>query len=426
MDDFRAPRQSLGLVIRLRRLRTAWLGKASVLGPILRDRLSLLHREVLPMIAVFAVVLLIGLGLVLQQPVLFTAQASMTVPRDQGLSFSSWSHVTGAAPDNMQGGVTQSAMDDLSSQRLILQTIETIGLGKLYPDLVGQGAAGQEAALRRVSKTLKLQQAAGSNHLALSFSHKSASMAALVVNTLMQAYMAEHGRRLGQLALTDRPVALAVANLTMVAVQQRPQPQPIPDSQRSALERQLDSELNTLSRIERALLDQTPMVSLSLQGVTNSLRADGQEHSFGFNTQFQALQIERQHSLIAISNLTKRLARIGDPAPVARTRLQVAPADLAWSLNPDPNLKTASGLDTVRIINLAKPPLHSRHQGGGIGIITTGFGAVLALMTGLVLSERRSGFGSAKLAGQRLDLPVLSRIGVLPPSRAPLSRLGLG
>lgn len=424
MDDFRASLHLMGLVIRLRRLRAACLDQVSAFGPILRDRLALLPREILPMLAVFAVVLLIGLGLAVQQPVLFTAQASMAVPRDQGLSFSSWSNVTGAAPDDMQGGVTQSAMDDLSSQRLILQSIETIGLGKLYPDLARQGADGQREALKRVSENLKLQQAAGSSHLALSFSHASASTAALVLNTLMQAYMAEHGRRLGQLALTDRPVALAVANLVTVAIQQRPQP--IPYSERPALERQLDSELQTLSRIERGLLDQTPMVRLSLQGVTNSLRADGQEHSFGFNTQFQTLQLERQRSLVAIGTLKQRLTLIGDPSPIPKMRPQVQMAVGAWTHDPDPNLKTASGYDAVRIVKLATPPLHSRHQGAGLGVIVTVFGALLALMTGVILSERRSGFGSAKRAGQRLELPVLSRIGVLPHSRTLLSRPGFG
>jgi hypothetical protein len=56
------------------------------------------------------------------------------------------------------------------------------------------------------------------------------------------------------------------------------------------------------------------------------------------------------------------------------------------------------------------------------GII--GIGTVLALMAGLLLSARRPGFGSANMAGKKLDLPVLARIGVLPQTGPSSSRLG--
>ena len=422
MEDFRAPFRQVGLSTRLRRMLAVGMGGAAVLGRALYDRFSRLPREILSMMTVFALVLLIGFGLAIQQPILFTAQASMTVPRDQGLSLSSWSHVTGVAPDNIQGGVTQSATDDLSSQRLILQTIAIIGLDKLYPDLAALGASGHETALRRVSKNLKLQQVAGSSQLSLRFSHTAPSMAALVLNTLMQAYLAEHSQKMGQPNLADPSDGLA----TTIAAPDAPAPGRAGTTYgtRSDLERQLAAKRQALYRLERAIAAQAPMVHLSWQGMTNSLRADGHEHSFGFNTRFQALQIERQQTLIAIGRLKQKLSRLKDQPPVQTAQQQSQPTDGTLAVNPDPSLKTPQGLDTVRILTPAKPPLRGHHEGMRLAPGIIGIGTVLALMTGLLLSARRPGFGSAKLAGKKLDLPVLARIGVLPRSGPSPSRLG--
>ena len=422
MEDFRAPLRQVGLVARLRRMLADGLGGAVVLYRALYARFSRLHREILPMITVFALVLLIGLGLAVQQPIMFTSHASMSVPRDQGLSLSSWSHVTGSTPDNIQGGVTQSATDDLSSQRLILQTIATIGLGKLYPDLAALGAAGHEMALRRVSENLKLQQAAGSSQLSLRFSHTSPSMAALVLNTLMQAYLAEYGQKMGQSVLSEQSVAVATPSADPeVPVLGR---MDASYGARSDLERQLAAKRQVLYRLERDIAAQAPMVHLSWQGMTNTLRADGHEHSFGFNTRFQALQIERQRTMIAIGRLKQRLARLKDRPPIQAMQPGSQPAAGALAVKPSPSLKSPRGFATVRILTPAKPPLRGHHQGMRLAPSIIGVGTVLALMAGLWLSARRSGFGSANMAGKKLDLPVLARIGVLPKSGPSLSRLG--
>jgi len=418
MEDFRAHFRQAGHVSRLGPMGASWLGQASILGARLRDRFSLLPRETLPMIMVFALILSIGLGLALKQPILFTAEASLTVPRDQGLSFSSWSHVTGAAPDNIQGGVTQSAMDDLSSQRLILQTIEKIGLGKLYPELGGLGADGHQEALRRVSKGLKLNQAPGSRQLTVRFSHTVPSLAALVPNTLIAAYTTEHTRRLGPAAEPGLgSIGADNAAPSQVGAD-------TPDRLRADLERQLAAKRRALYRIERDITAQASMVHLSWQGMTNSLRADGHEHTFGFNTHYQALQIEQRRILAAIGNLKRKIASLGRPiAGPSR-------ADLANNANradPEagPNQKLAVGFEPVRIVKLAMAPREGHRQGRHIVLMATFFGTVLSLLIGLVLSARRTGFGSAKIAGQKLDLPVLTRIGVLPQSRTALSRGGI-
>ncbi len=420
MEDFRAHFRHAGHVSRLGPIGASWLGQASVLGARLRDRFSLLPREILPMITVFVVILSIGLGLALQQPILFTAQASLTVPRDQGLSFSSWSHVTGAAPDNIQGGVTQSAMDDLSSQRLILQTIETIGLGKLYPELAGLGADGHQEALRRLSKGLKLNQAAGSRQLTVSFSHTVPSLAALVPNALITAYINEHTRRLGPTPELG-PDRIGAGNAAPLQIGAE-----APDRLRADLERQLAAKRRALYRIERDLTAQASMVHLSWQGMTNSLRADGHEHTFGFNTHYQALQIEQRRIILAIGSLKRKIASLGRPiagqSGPSRPDLASDPnrLDGASDLNP----KLALGLEPVRIVKLAMVPREGRRQGAHLVLMAALFGAVLGVLTGLVLSARRTGFGSARLAGQRLDLPVLTRIGVLHSSRTALSRGG--
>lgn len=421
MDDFRAHFQQAKPVSRVRRTRAAWLGKVSALGPILRDRFSLIRREILPMTSVFALVCLIGLGLASQQPILYTAEASMTVPRDQGLSFSSWSHVTGAAPDNIQGGVTQSAMDDLSSQRLILQTIAMVGLGKLYPDLAGLGADGHKEALRRLSKGLTLHQAAGSRQLTVSYSHSIPSLAALVPNTLIRAYVSEHTQRLGQSA---GPV-LAGEGANNDGL--KPGSANTRDGVRADLERQLAAKRRALYRIERAIAAQAPMVHLSWQGMTNTLRADGHEHTFGFNTQFQSLQNEQRRTISAIGGLKRKISNLG--RPIAGQSGPSKPASVGQAAspvlesNPSPNL--ATGLEPVRVVKWAMAPRDGRRQGTHLLLSAAIVGALLAVMVGLLLSARRTGFGSAKMAGQRLDLPVLTRIGVLPQARTSLSRLGL-
>jgi hypothetical protein len=420
MEDFRAHFRQTAHVSRLGPIGAFWLGQVAVLNAHLGDRFSLLTREILPMITVFALTLSVGLGLALQQPILFTAEASLTVPRDQGLSFSSWSHVTGAAPDNIQGGVTQSAMDDLSSQRLIFQTIETIGLGKLYPDLAGLGADGHQEALRRVSKGLKLNQAAGSSHLTVRFSHTVPSLAALVPNTLIAAYISEHARQLGPAAEPGLG-GIAPGNVAPSQVGAE-----TPDRLRADLERQLAAKRRALYRIERDLTAQASMVHLSWQGMTNSLRADGHEHTFGFNTHYQALQIEQRRTMIAIGNLKRKIAGLGRPIAGPSGPSSTGLANGANTAGPEasPNQKPAVGLEPVRIVKLAMAPHEGRRQGAHLVLMAALFGAGLGLVTGLVLSARRTGFGSARLASQKLDLPVLTRVGVLPQGRTALSRNG--
>jgi len=135
-------------------------------------------------------------------------------------------------------------------------------------------------------------------------------MAALVLNTLMQAYLAEYGQKMGQSVLSEQSVAVATPSADPEA--------PVlgrTDASygaRSDLERQLAAKRQVLYRLERDIAAQAPMVHLSWQGMTNTLRADGHEHSFGFNTRFQALQIERQRTMIAIGRLKQRLARLKD------------------------------------------------------------------------------------------------------------------
>jgi hypothetical protein len=46
-----------------------------------------------------------------------------------------------------------------------------------------------------------------------------------------------------------------------------------------------------------------------------------------------------------------------------------------------------------------------------------------ALIVGIILSFRQQGFGSAKLASRKLDLPVFARVGILPEPISSLSRL---
>jgi hypothetical protein len=141
----------------------------------------------------------------------------------------------------------------------------------------------------------------------------------------MQAYLAEHGQKMGQSILVDQSVGLA----TPGAAPEAPAPGRTGTTYgtRSDLERQLAAKRQALYRLERAIAAQAPMVHLSWQGMTNSLRADGHEHSFGFNTRFQALQIERQQTMVAIGRLKQKLARLKDQPPVQTAQQQPQPTD---------------------------------------------------------------------------------------------------
>ena len=410
-----------GLGPRLNWLRTALAGRAAVLPMALFNRLSLLPRHALPMLAVFVLSLAVGLGLAIRHPTRVTAEAMMQVPRDQGLSYARWAQVTGDIHNNWLGGVTQSATDDLSSQRLILQTLGTIGLGKLYPDLASLGEAGRQAAVLRLSKDLTLRQPAGSSRLILRFSHKSPETAALVLNTLMQAYLTEHGRRLAQFALIASPVRRGVAGMDTAALSRPIAPSSL--GEHSDMERQLAQRRQALSRVERAIADQAPMVRLSLQGVTNSLRADGHDHGFGFNTDFQSLQIERQDKLRDIIALNLKLAQSNKAQNV---HLRAPDLDeIAKQSESDKSLDLGAvvGFEPVRILQPAQPPIRDRRHGVFLSLVCLGLSAMAALIVGIILSFRQQGFGSAKLASRKLDLPVFARVGILPEPISSLSRL---
>jgi uncharacterized protein involved in exopolysaccharide biosynthesis len=161
------------------------------------DMATLLWRQRWLMLGVFLAVAAIGLVVAARLKTTYAANSSLLIRLGQEYVYSPeiGDAARGAAPDNDQ--IVQSEVEILNSAALKERTIKDIGLGKIFPDLAGAyQRAGPEdrrliegAAIKGIESGLKIATAPGTSVVRLSFTHPSAQMSALVLNTLIDEYL---------------------------------------------------------------------------------------------------------------------------------------------------------------------------------------------------------------------------------------------
>jgi uncharacterized protein involved in exopolysaccharide biosynthesis len=161
------------------------------------DLITLLWQERMLMLAAFAVLLVLGVGLALFQQTRYTANASLLVRLGQEYVYEprAGDAARGAIPDT--GEVIQSEIEILTSAPLKVRVIERLGLMRLYPKMAkaATGASPQRraqimaSAVAAMDKALSASSAPDTSIVRLTFQHPSAETAALVLNTLLEDYL---------------------------------------------------------------------------------------------------------------------------------------------------------------------------------------------------------------------------------------------
>ena len=146
------------------------------------------------MLAVFAALLLLGLAAATQLKTTYTANSSLLVRLGAAYVYDPkvGDAARGAAPTNDE--VIQSEMEILGSAELKQRVIRDVGLARLSPALAAKDAKARTPeqhrevegeAVRLLDGGLKLAAAPDTAIIRLSFTHRDARTAALVLNTLV-------------------------------------------------------------------------------------------------------------------------------------------------------------------------------------------------------------------------------------------------
>lgn len=162
------------------------------------DIATLLWRRRWGMLAVFLVVLGLGIAAALPMQKTYTASSSLVVRLGREYVYNPrvGDAGRGAAPANDE--VIQSEMEILGSTEVKAAVLRDVGLPKLFPDLARrfeqartpsaqQGVQGE--ALRRMDAALKVWAAPDTSVVRLSFQHKDPLVAATALNTLVDEYL---------------------------------------------------------------------------------------------------------------------------------------------------------------------------------------------------------------------------------------------
>ena len=173
--------------------RPAWIASYSI-----SDFASLLWRERFLMLAVFLVIAALGVGAALTMKKSYQAYSSLLVQLGEEYVYNPRVGDAGRGAAPSAGQIMQSELEILNSSAVKEQTLQKVGLDRVYPDLGAAWAradrTGQRqiwgAAIKQMESSLKVQSAPETSVVRLSFTHKDPLVAAEVLNTLVDEYMA--------------------------------------------------------------------------------------------------------------------------------------------------------------------------------------------------------------------------------------------
>ena len=174
--------------------RLDWAGRPQLA---VSDFATLLWRERFLMFAVFVVLAVVGVAFALTLKTSYPANASILVRLGPEYVYNPQSGDAGrgAVPDN--AAVIQSETAILSSGQIKQQVIDRLGLARIYPALAVKYASADAAkkklilgqAIAALDAGTKIETAPDTPIIRISFTHSDPQVAALVLNTLMEAYL---------------------------------------------------------------------------------------------------------------------------------------------------------------------------------------------------------------------------------------------
>ncbi len=161
------------------------------------DFVALLWRERFLMLAVFAVLFVIGAAFAFSLKTTYPASSSILVRLGQEYVYEprAGDAGRGAVPEAEQ--VIQAETEILASSELKQRVIDRLGLSRIYPKLAeefteappGEKRIVMGKAMRAMETSLKIQTAPDTPIVRLVFEHEDAKTAALVLNTLLEEYL---------------------------------------------------------------------------------------------------------------------------------------------------------------------------------------------------------------------------------------------
>jgi len=177
--------------------RADWAGRARYAPS---DFVTLLWRERGLMLAVFALIFVLGLGFAVTLKKSYAASSSILIQLGQEYVYEprAGDAGRGAVPDT--DSLVQSEVEILQSGQLRERVLRRIGLGVVYPDLAAKYASASPAdktllmskAIEGMGKKLSVGSAPDNPVVRVSFEHDDPVMAARVVNTLLEEYLIYH------------------------------------------------------------------------------------------------------------------------------------------------------------------------------------------------------------------------------------------
>lgn len=161
------------------------------------DFATLLWRERFLMVAIFAIILVLGVAAAMTMKTSYEANSSVLVRLGQEYVYEprAGDAGRGAVPDSDQ--VIQSETEILGAAALKQRVIDRLGLAHIYPKMAEKYAAGTPAekklilgqAIRAMDQATKIETAPNTPIIRLSFKNDDPQVAALVLNTLLEEYL---------------------------------------------------------------------------------------------------------------------------------------------------------------------------------------------------------------------------------------------
>ena len=162
------------------------------------DFASLLWRERFLMLAVFLAIAALGFGAALTMKKSYEAYSSLLVQLGEEYVYNPRVGDAGRGAAPTAGQIMQSELEILNSSAVKERVLQKVGLSRVYPELGSDWAkadrTGQRqiwgAAVKQMESSLKVQSAPETSVVRLAFTHKDPMVAAEVLNTLVDEYMA--------------------------------------------------------------------------------------------------------------------------------------------------------------------------------------------------------------------------------------------
>lgn len=355
----------------------------------LSDLPTLLWRERRLILAVFLVVLGLGLLAAFAQKTSYRAHASLVAP----------------------SASVGSEIEILGAGQLPLRVIEKLGLPRIYPQFAAKAAKASPAERRRIigqaaqtiEQNLRIESAPGTPVVRLAFSHQDPQAAALILNALLEEYLIYRRSVLPAPALDQQR---ALSELQAQIEQQRYEAE-VELQARSARLTALDAQLGQVPREVRLHRDVTT-------GGPSRTRT-------GLNPIYQTLQTEKIQLTSEIAALKKAEAALaGQVVEVVVRRQRLAGLDPHRELTVREEQDRAGqeiallANDDIRILQRAVPPTRGVNLRAPLIALTLLLAGLAALAAGLIRMLLRPGLPTAQVASRTLDLPILGAAAMKP------------